>query len=199
MVGIQLYGHLPDIVVDAAETEAEGVVVVLHVVKVETSQVSGIDGGMAPEQKATASLVPLADDGCGSLHVGRHVPHVALAYAFQVAHPEEHAERLDDIGGGDGGEGYELGGGIGLVEPQPCRCLVVVAVGNQLFGGGIDAQEADGRLTDAERGAGGKSSALVVDGGEGDFPSFAGLHVGDGVACRSAGEGLGDGARGGSG
>ena len=50
MVGIELYSHLPNIVVDAAPAEAEGMVVALHVVEVDTSQMTRIYGGMTPEQ-----------------------------------------------------------------------------------------------------------------------------------------------------
>ena len=169
-------------------------VVALHVVEVDASEVAGIDGGVAPEEEATASTIPVADDGCCSQHVVRHAPHVAFRHALEVAQPEEHAERVDDVGRGNAGEGHELSRGVLLVQPQPGRSLVVVAVLDEFLRRSIDGEEADGRLTDAQRGARGQRGALVVAGREGHFPGVARLYVLDGVAGLGAGQRLADGA-----
>jgi hypothetical protein len=43
-----------------------------------------------------------------------------------------------------------LCGGIGVVQPQPCRSLVVITILDELLRSGIDAEESDGRLANAE-------------------------------------------------
>ena len=85
VIGVQLYSHPPNIVIDATFTEAEGMVIVLHVVEVDTTQMTSIDCCVTPEQHASALFIPLLDEWCGSLHVGRDVPYVAFAYTLKVA------------------------------------------------------------------------------------------------------------------
>ena len=193
-VGIEFNSHLPNIVIDAARAEAEGVVVALHFVEADATEMTGIDSGMAPEQQRTTLLVPLADGRRGSLHVSGDVPHVALADAFEVAHPEQHAEAVNVGNRLHVVEADELGGGIVGVQPQPSRSLIVVAILHEFIGRSIDAQEADGSLTDAERRARSQRSAFVVDSNDGHFPDFASLHVGNREIASRSGECLGDGA-----
>jgi hypothetical protein len=174
---------------------SEGVVVTLHLVKVDAAQVSGIDGGMAPEQHAAAILVPLADERSGCLNVGGDVPHVTLADTLKVTQPEEHTERLNIVDTLDIIEAYKLSGRIGLVQPEPCRSLVVVAILNQFFRSTIDTQETDGGLTNTERRSGGKRCTLFVLGYQFHFPCVASLHVTDGIVRSRAGESLIDGTQ----
>ena len=115
VVGVELDGHSPGILVDTAHTEAEGMVVALHFIEVDAAQVSGIDGSVAPEQHRTAILVPLADDRCGSLYVGGDVPYVTLRDTLKVAQPEEHTVWFDIGCTLDVVEAHELSCRIGLV------------------------------------------------------------------------------------
>ena len=179
VVGIQLDGHLPHVVVDAAATEAEGVVVTLHIVEADATEVACIDGGVAPEEHAASSLVPLANERRSGLYVGGDVPHVAFADVLKVAEPEEYAVGLNHVGGSDACEGHELSRGVVVVQPEPCRSLVVVALLNELLRCVVDAEEADGCLTDTQRVGGGERGALGILGHEADSPRLAVLHIGD--------------------
>ena len=187
---VQLDGHLPDIVVDTAGAEAEGMVIALHVVQVQTAQVAGVHGGMAPEQEAAAILVPFTDGRCRRLDGGRDVPDIGLADTLQVTQPEQDTVRSQVAGGSDGREGKEDGGRIGVMQPQPGGSLVVVAVRNEFLGRRIDAQEADGGLSDPERRTGCQGGTLAVDGSQGHGPGLAVHHVGNRVTGGAAREGL---------
>ena len=150
---------------------------------------------MAPEQHAAAILVPLADERSGCLNVGGDVPHVTLTDTLKVTQPEEYTERLNIVDTLDIIEAYILGCGIGLVQPEPCRSLVVVAILNQFFRSTIDTQESDGGLTNTERRSGGKRGSLFVLGYQFHFPCVASLHVTDGIVRSRAGESLVDGTQ----
>ena len=88
MVRVQLYGHLPDIVVDAADAGSNGAVVALELVQAYAAQVTGIHGSVAPQQQASAVLVPGLDGRCGGLYVCRHCEYFRFTDAFQVTQPE---------------------------------------------------------------------------------------------------------------
>ena len=169
-------------------------VVGLHVVDVQPSQMTDIDGGMAPEEQASASLVPFPDDGSGELHHFGHVPYSVLANTFQVAEPEEHAEWFDVANALHVAEIHILSSGIIGLQPQPSRSLVVVALLHEFFRSGIDTEESNGGLAYAQRRADGQRSALIVDGYQRHTPCITGLHVGDGVIGGSTGQCLADGA-----
>ena len=72
-------------------------VIALHVVEVKTSEMADIDGGMAPEEQASAVLVPLFYERSGSFHIGRHIPDIAFRHVLEVSQPEEHTVGIDYI------------------------------------------------------------------------------------------------------
>ena len=127
---------------------------------------------MRPQQQVAAVLDILLDAG-GCVAGGvREVPDVVGIAGLDVAQPEEHAVVFDVLDGADAAEIEVFALGIVLVEPEPCGGFVVVAVGNELFGGGI-LREEGGELAANLGGAGdGERAALVVLGDEGGFPAF---------------------------
>ena len=99
---------------------------------------ANVRGGVAPEQQATAVLIPFLDDRCSTFHDFGDAPYLILTDALEVAQPEEHAERLHIVGTLDVAEVQVLSGRIGLVQPEPGRSLVVVAIGDEFLRRSVD-------------------------------------------------------------
>ena len=151
MVGIQLYSHLPDIVVDTTETGTDGVVVALPLIEIDTAEMSGINCSMAPQQQASTFLIPLLDKWCSSLYNLWHSKYFTFANTFEVAQPEQNTVWIDIVGALYIAEVNVLSGWIGLVQPQPSRSLIIVTILYQLLRCCINAQEANSGLTNTER------------------------------------------------
>ena len=163
-------------------------VVALHLIEADATQMSGIDSSMTPKQHASTILIPFLNRWCCSLHIGRDVPNVAFAHTLKVAQPEEHTVGLYYIDRSDGAERNELSRRIGLVQPQPGRSLIVIALLYQFLWRSIDAQETDGRLTDTERSGSRKRCSLVIFGHQLNLPRVTCLHIADGITLGRARE-----------
>ena len=117
MVRVELNCHFPDIVIDTAFTETESMIIALHLVEVETSEVADINGGMTPEQEVASVLIPFLNNRRSSLYICRDIPYIIFSHTLQVAQPEEHAIGLQISRGSDRGERYEDCSRVLLVQP----------------------------------------------------------------------------------
>ena len=98
MVGIQLYSHLPYIVVDAAKACSDSAVVTLHLIKTDTAEMSGINCSMAPQQQASTLLIPILDKWSSCLYNLWHSKYFTFANTFEVAQPEQYTVWIDIVG-----------------------------------------------------------------------------------------------------
>ena len=96
---------------------------------------------MLPEQQVAAILDILLDNGSGIASHIREVPDVVHAACLQIAQPEEHAIVFNNLDGTDIPKVDVVTLRIVLVEPQPSRSFVVIAISNEFLGGGVLRQE----------------------------------------------------------
>ena len=185
-------GHLPNIGVVAARSSVDGVVVVLEHIHVETTEGADVRSSVSPKEEAATILIPLTNTRSSVHDNFGHLPYGAVV--VEVAHPPEHAVRLEYVGRSDAAEWNEGAGWIGLVEPEPSRSIVVVTIGDELFRSIEYREIADSGLADAEAAGSGERTAFVVFGGKGNGPSLALNDVLDGVVGHVGHEGLVDGA-----
>ena len=108
-------GHLPYIRVVAASSSVDGVVVVLEHIHVETAEGADVRSSVSPKEEAATILIPLTNTRSSVHDNFWHLP--CGAVVVEVAHPPEHAVRLEHVSRSDAAEWNESTGWIGLVEP----------------------------------------------------------------------------------